>query len=76
MKRAFCEPGNIDVNPPLTIAREVALGFLGQLVIHCAETKTGFESHIQAKPFTKTMGCVALRLISHSKQSRNDQTFD
>ena len=31
MKRAFCEPGNADVNPPLAIARDVAIEFFGSL---------------------------------------------
>ena len=33
MKRAFCEPGNVSVNPPLALARDLSLGFFGKLEV-------------------------------------------
>jgi hypothetical protein len=34
MKQAFCEPGNIDRNPPLTVARDIVIRFLGGIELN------------------------------------------
>jgi len=33
MKKAFCEPSNVDYNPPLVLTEEIAFKFVGELVI-------------------------------------------
>ena len=33
MALAYCEPGNVDVNPPLALARDVAIGLFGSLTV-------------------------------------------
>jgi hypothetical protein len=33
MKRAFCEPGNVQLNPPLVLARDIALEIDGKIEV-------------------------------------------
>lgn len=44
MKRAFCEPGNAALNPPLALARDIALELDGALEVPRPRRQLGLSN--------------------------------
>lgn len=80
MKQAFCEPGNIDRNPPLTIAHDIVIRFLGGIELDgrtytsadwseavAAFAKDELTPQILKPAVTAAMGSLLDAINSHAK---------
>ena len=74
MKRAFCEPGNADVNPPLAIARDVAIEFFGSLSVGDKVRYLGFQhdphhAHFPTDPPIHRLTNPPIRRPTHDRST-------
>eukprot|EP00854_Cymbomonas_tetramitiformis_P012860 gene12860-15198_t len=60
MKRAFCEPGNVDFNAPLTLAAELAIELEGSLVVKRKPANGGDKEYTSVDALTADFTSEAL----------------